>query len=178
MLPCLLFLFFSAQKSTLDKQKSLDSLSSKSPHQSLEFPGSLLSTASGITESNPLSLSGELNLASLSSDSGVHTGKASEMSSSGDADTVHALKSPKQLPSSDSFNSSDKTLDLAMDNDEPAILGTDDLDENDKPRSNLSRTNSVRARANMFQALEEQRLKQPEKTEEKPIRKCIFIIFI
>lgn len=37
----------------------------------------------------------------------------------------------------------------------------------------LTRKNSVKARASMFQALEERMLKTPQKTEDKPTRKCI-----
>lgn len=161
------------------KPKSLDSLSTKSSHPSLEFPGSLLSTGSGNTgssSSNPLSLSGELNLTSLSSDSGVHTGKPSEMSSSGDADIVEhqsASNTPKHQ-ATESFadklaamNDEDPTASVVVD--EPA---SDDA-TGPPTGSGLTRKNSVKARASMFQALEERLLKQPLKTEDKPTRKCI-----
>lgn len=161
------------------KPKSLDSLSIKSSHPSLEFAGSLLSTGSGNTgssSSNPLSLSGELNLTSLSSDSGVHTGKPSEMSSSGDADIVEhqsASNSPKHQVTDKlaAMNDEEPTASVIVDE-----TTSDDAATGPPTGSGLTRKNSVKARASMFQALEERMLKQPQKTEDKPTRKCIYYI--
>lgn len=180
----------SAQKIGFDtlQQRSLES----SPHQSLEFPTSLLSMASGSgragTESNPLSLSGELNLTSLSSDSGVHTGKASEMSNSGEADIVNggnggsvgrAASSGSGSCKRDSFgsvaSSSDKSEPICGDPEpeEATAAAAAASTAEATPGSKLTRNNSVRARANMFQALEQQRQDQlPARSEERPVRKC------
>lgn len=182
-------------------QRSLET----SPHESLEFPTNLLSMTSGSgragSESNPLSLSGELNLTSLSSDSGVHTGKASEMSNSGDVDMVgiSSAGSVSALASSgskrDSFASAGSSTDRAdaVGGDATAAKASSKaatvptMNENGGNDSvdvvgagKLSRTNSVRARANMFQAMEKKRLDDtaPPKPEERPppARKCEYIM--
>lgn len=93
---------------------------------------------------NPLSLSAELCLTSLSSDSGILTAKLSDISNSGEFD-----KSPIQQQMENSG----------------ANLKYFDIDEhgnkndNGENRKSLSRSDSVRARASMFQAMEEQRSK-------------------
>lgn len=191
----------SAQRISFDTpphmhQRSLET----SPHESLEFPTNLLSMTSGSgragSESNPLSLSGELNLTSLSSDSGVHTGKASEMSNSGDVDMV-GIGSGSGLASSaaskcDSFGSAGDVAAAVAQGHSVAAAATataataTDNGGNDADvggGAKLSRTNSVRARANMFAAMEKKRLDETpptaSKTEERPppTRKCEYTIF-
>lgn len=92
------------------------------------------------------------------------------------------LRSPKD-PGNDSAGADNDTLTAAhpiivMDDDESKVAessvagATDD----DASTTKLTRKNSVRARANMFQALEE-RLQQNQKTDDPngtPIRKCKF----
>lgn len=104
------------------------------------------------------------------------------MSSSGNADIVEhqsANNTPKhQAP--ESF--ADKLA--AMNDEEPTAsvvvneAASDDAATGPPAGSGLTHKNSVKARASMFQALEERMLKQPEKTEEKTTRKCIrFFLF-
>lgn len=90
---------------------------------------------------NPLSLSAELCLTSLSSDSGILTAKFSDMSNSGELDKSPIRQQMENCGTEKYFGDVDEK--------------TDNGDEK-KP---LSRSDSVRARANMFQAMEEQRLK-------------------
>lgn len=90
---------------------------------------------------NPLSLSADLCLTSLSSDSGILTAKFSDMSNSGELD-----KSPIRQQMESCGN-------------ERYFGDVDEKTDNGDEKKPLSRSDSVRARANMFQAMEEQRLK-------------------
>lgn len=92
---------------------------------------------------NPLFLSAELCLTSLSSDSGILTAKLSDISNSGEFD-----KSPIRQQMENCGN-------------EKYFGDVDDGNktENGEEKKCLSRSDSVRARANMFQAMEEHRLK-------------------
>lgn len=94
------------------------------------------------------------NLASLSSDSGIQFGKTSEMSGSGDI-SGDSEKSPKHD-------------DQVVAGDEHEAKVDDERDDR-KVLSGLKRTNSVKARASLFQQLEN-KLKQ-EKDVEKPPQK-------
>ncbi|XP_037029345.1 uncharacterized protein LOC119069403 isoform X2 [Bradysia coprophila] len=94
---------------------------------------------------NPLSLSAELCLTSLSSDSGILTAKLSDISNSGEFD-----KSPIRQQMENSGATEKHFSDVDHGN----------KTENGEDRKPLSRSDSVRARASMFQAMEEQRSKQ------------------
>lgn len=95
-------------------------------------------------EHENLSLSAELCLTSLSSDSGILTAKLSDKSNSGE----EFDKSPIRQQMEHCGN--EKYFGDADDGNK-----TETGDE----KKSLSRSDSVRARANMFQAMEEQRLK-------------------
>lgn len=86
-------------------------------------------------------MSAELCLTSLSSDSGILTAKLSDLSNSGELD-----KSPIRQQM-ENYGNEKYFGDVAE--------KTDNVEE----KKGLSRSDSVRARANMFQAMEEQRLK-------------------
>lgn len=91
------------------------------------------------------------NLASLSSDSGIQFGKTSEMSGSGDI-SGDSEKSPKHDQATPKL-----------------VVVQEDEQDDKKVLSGLKRSNSVKARANLFQQLEN-KLKQ-EKEVEKPPQK-------
>lgn len=102
-----------------------------------------------------MSLSAELCLTSLSSDSGILTAKLSEMSNSGELD-----KSPMRFH-------------MESGGEEKYPDDHSERTENDEEmkHSSLNRSNSVRARANIFQSMEEQRSKL--KTDERqPMSRC------
>lgn len=94
---------------------------------------------------NPLSLSAELCLTSLSSDSGILTAKLSDISNSGEFD-----KSPIRQQMENCSGANERYFGDADDGNKT---------ENGDEKKGLSRSDSVRARANMFQAMEEQRQK-------------------
>lgn len=102
----------------------------------------------------------ELNLHSLSSDSGLHTGKTSEMSSDDfnvkleddQSSPTHAKESPSEKPESaaDSGDSSSKTTPVR-----------------------LSRVGSVKSRVNIFQHIENKPAVSPVKESNRPApKKC------
>lgn len=102
---------------------------------------------------NPLSLSAELYLTSLSSDSGILTAKLSDISNSGEFDESPIRQQMEQ--------GSEKYL---------GDLDDGNKSENGDEKRRLGRTDSVRARANMFQAMEEQLLKK--NMDDVHISKC------
>jgi hypothetical protein len=127
-------------------------------HQSIDK----LSLSPTIESSHSLS-TGELNLASLSSDSGIQFNKISEMSSGSGELSAKASDSEKSSPkhvnaSQDDIDCSDHSTvtgslsreRLSSDNEK---IGHDD-DEGSAEKSGLKRNNSVKARANLFQQLE------------------------
>lgn len=145
------------------QQRSLDA---SPPHSLTDLPTSsllsLTSAGSGRagtgTESNPLSLSGELNLTSLSSDSGVHTGKASDMS-----EPWVALAGGSGVSTDDAEPA--PAIAVAVADDDRSSTGDQELAASGVGQ--LMRKNSVRERANMFQALEKQR----------HVRKCEYTLW-
>ena len=129
------------QQSFIDKPlSSLESLKNNSDEKiNDEYPLESLSLAN--TESNSHSISGEFNLASLSSDSGIQKG-VDDMSSVKTSDNE---KSPKK--SNDDLANVNSNYN---DNDKK----NDDCDSDDSDNIGLKRSNSVKARANLFQQLE------------------------
>lgn len=126
----------------------------------------MLSPSLDTTRSNPLSLSAELNLTSLSSDSGVQTGKVSEMS------FVETEKQPKSIAMPADFDSEDDINNIVTNDDNNGDGGGAPIDKQSSTPT-LSRQNSVRARANMFAAMEAERMAQPTKLERKPsLKSC------
>ncbi|XP_055687037.1 uncharacterized protein LOC129792225 isoform X3 [Lutzomyia longipalpis] len=129
------------------------SVTSKSSLRSLDFPVST-SSLDTTTEFTSHSLSGEYNLTSLSSDSGLHTAKTSEMSS---GDFLHQKDDMERQR--DEFSP------------EGSPLGHGEKVE--EPLKPVVRVNSVRAKANMFKEMENLRKKDAEKPITSPIRKRV-----
>ncbi|GAB0094603.1 uncharacterized protein DMENIID0001_099230 [Sergentomyia squamirostris] len=149
----------SSLQTTLDifRPSFIDAVSftSKSSLRSLDYPVSTSSLDTN-TEFTSHSLSGEYNLTSLSSDSGLHTAKTSEMSS---GDFLHQ-KEDMERQRGEEFS--------------PEVSpshhtgGVEKCDDSPKP---IVRVNSVRAKANMFKELENLKKKEAEKPLTSPIRK-------
>lgn len=125
------------------------------------------------TRSNPLSLSAELNLTSLSSDSGVQTGKVSEMSFGENEKQPKSVAIPADFDSDDDIH-----IVQNVNDDNNGGGGGGAIDKRTSSTPTLSRQNSVRARANMFAAMEAERMAQPPKLERKPSIKSCNIFFL
>ncbi|KAJ6642999.1 hypothetical protein Bhyg_07955, partial [Pseudolycoriella hygida] len=125
------------------KLNALNKFPSPLNHRNHDFETDFHSSTLLPQDENQLYLSADLCLTSLSSDSGILTAKLSDMSNSGEFD-----KSPIRQQMENYGN-------------EKCFGEVDDSNktENREGKINLSRSDSVRARANMFQAMEEQRLK-------------------
>lgn len=108
-------------------------------------------------------VSSELNLNSLSSDSGLHTGKTSEMSS-GDFNNKFEGESP----------SIEETVTTECDGDEcvnaePSSNQQAENRSDDSPvRTLLSRNNSVKSKVNIFQDLENRQKLEPIQQSVRP----------
>ncbi len=137
---------YNSNKFIFPSSSALNKFHSPLHHRNHSFETDFRSSTLFAEHENPLSLSAELCLTSLSSDSGILTAKLSDISNSGEFD-----KSPirQQMESyggkcfggdADEIGGSNKTENVG-----------------DEKKSGLSRSDSVRARANMFQAMEEQR---------------------
>lgn len=153
-------LISSAKASTaleIFKPSSLDTLSSNHniDQRPIEPTPALTQDATASTASHSSDVN---NLASLSSDSGIQFGKMSEMSGSGEI-SGDSEKSPKHDQVTGNEKSSSVEQDQKM----------DDERDDKKVLSGLKRTNSVKARANLFQQLES-KLKDVEKPPQKPKR--------
>lgn len=102
----------------------------------------------------------------------MHTGKASsDMSNSGETAVGRSIGSAASSRSSVKSEGAAASAAAAA-----ADLDFGECATNDRPAGKLTRTNSVRAKASMFQALEKQQRQEvaatPPKTEERPVRKC------
>lgn len=156
------------------------------------------SLATTVTSSH----SSEFNtlVASVSSDSGIQFGKLSEMSNSaGDVSksTSDSEKSPKQeipveaVPKSEVFKDVDdevtdkiEIIEKIAETEsvvEKSVKDEEKCDENDKAKENtekvpssLKRTNSVKARANLFQELEKKQKEIEKPVLQKPKRGIFF----
>ncbi|XP_059614668.1 supervillin isoform X2 [Phlebotomus argentipes] len=147
----------SSLQTTLDifRPSFIDAVSftSKSSLRSLDFPVST-SSLDTTTEFTSHSLSGEYNLTSLSSDSGLHTAKTSEMSS---GDFLHQKED----------------MERQRDESSPEGSPSGHAERGEEPLKPIVRVNSVRAKANMFKELENMRKKESEKPVTSPIRKRV-----
>lgn len=138
-------------------------------------------------------------VASVSSDSGIQFGKLSEMSNSGgdvSKSTSDSEKSPKQEEESEQETKEFKDVDdeitekieiieesmekstedetIKCDDDETTTTTT--TTEENVTNSSLKRTNSVKARANLFQELEKKQKEIEKPVLQKPKRgKIIFV---
>lgn len=140
--------FDTFKPNSLDEWYSLKRVSDRC----LDLPNNSASSL-GNTESNSHSLSVEINLASLSSDSGIQT-KMSEGCGSGEIFKTADDVNKEQIDSND-----EKPIDRNL----SAVR---------QESSGLARSNSVKARASMFQALEE-RSKRVEEPKLKPkVTRC------
>lgn len=187
---------FSVQSTAVDlfKPGSLESLNyllKISPRSTSSYSPTSSSSRPITDQYSPNSVSAELNCLSLSSDSGLQTGKVSEMSGYGDnistSSVASATPTSKSLASESGSSAAggiskddiveDDSLTKcdSLEDKEFAKHDSSDMDKtmttpptSGGAASGLARNNSVRARASMFQQLEE-RMKHGSSPEEKPL---------
>jgi hypothetical protein len=125
-----------------------------------------LSLSPTIESSQSLS-TGELNLASLSSDSGIQFNKVSELSCGSGDQSTKVSDSEKSSPKHHTMSSTDDLDKTGRDFSTPTADHTDEAVDERGEKASVKRTNSVRARANLFQQLESKLKAQ----EESPVVK-------
>ncbi|CAD7083116.1 unnamed protein product [Hermetia illucens] len=171
--------------------ESLNYLLKISPRSTSSYSPTSSSSRPITDQYSPNSVSAELNCLSLSSDSGLQTGKVSEMSGYGDnistSSVASATPTSKSLASEsgssavggiskdDIVEDDSLTKCDSLEDKEFAKHDSSDMDKtmttpptSGGAASGLARNNSVRARASMFQQLEE-RMKHGSSPEEKPL---------
>lgn len=171
--------------------ESLNYLLKISPRSTSSYSPTSSSSRPITDQYSPNSVSAELNCLSLSSDSGLQTGKVSEMSGYGDnistSSVASATPTSKSLASESGSSAAggiskddiveDDSLTKcdSLEDKEFAKHDNSDMDKtmttpptSGGAASGLARNNSVRARASMFQQLEE-RMKHGSSPEEKPL---------